>query len=116
MHISCKDCQTEFIHSIGAQKHYEENGWEVPIRCVDCRAVKKMAPFAINCKDCHTDFNFSVGSQIHFKQAGWAAPSRCVGCRKANKAKVSAEAAAVVPTEEQVIAIVEEAFAEKSAE
>jgi hypothetical protein len=75
-----------------------------------------MAPFAINCKDCHTDFNFSVGSQIHFKQAGWAAPNRCVGCRKTNKAKVAAEAAAVVPTEEQVIAIVEEAFAEKPAE
>jgi hypothetical protein len=75
-----------------------------------------MAPFAINCKDCHTDFNFSVGSQIHFTQAGWAAPSRCVGCRKTNKAKVAAEAAAVVPTEEEVIAIVEEAFAEKPAE
>jgi hypothetical protein len=43
-------------------------------------------------------------------------PNRCVGCRKANKAKVVAEAAAVVATEEQVIAIVEEAFAEKPTE
>jgi len=116
MLISCKDCPTQFIHSIGAQKHYEENGWEVPIRCVNCRAVKKMAPFAINCKDCHTDFNFSVGSQIHFKQAGWAAPNRCAPCRKTNKAKIAAEAPAVVVTEEEVIAIVEEAFAEKPAE
>ena len=136
MHISCKDCQNNFVHSIGAQQHYEENGWEVPIRCVDCRAVKKMAPFAINCKDCHTDFNFSVGSQIHFKQAGWSAPSRCAGCRKTNKAKVAAEAAAggINPAEliaaaramvngdgtfnvgadEETIAVVVEAFAEKT--
>ena len=123
MHISCKNCQKEFVHSIGAQQHYEENGWELPIRCVDCRAVKRMAPFAINCKDCHTDFNFSVGSQIHFKQAGWDAPSRCVDCRKANKAKVTTEAAtgggdpaAEKVDEEEVIAVVAEAFAEKSAE
>jgi hypothetical protein len=123
MHISCKNCQKEFIHSIGAQQHYEENGWELPVRCVDCRAVKKMAPFAINCKDCHTDFNFSVGSQIHFKQVGWAAPSRCAACRKTNKAKVAAEAAAGSSDpaaekvdEEEVIAVVAEAFAEKSAE
>lgn len=136
MHISCKDCQNNFVHSIGAQQHYEENGWEVPIRCVDCRAVKKMAPFAINCKDCHTDFNFSVGSQIHFKQAGWSAPSRCAGCRKTNKAKVATEAAAggINPAEliaaaramvngdgtfnvgadEETIAVVVEAFAEKT--
>jgi hypothetical protein len=107
MHIACSDCHAEFVHSIGAQQHYEENGWEVPIRCVDCRAVKKMAPFAINCKDCHTDFNFSVGSQIHFKQAGWAAPSRCVGCRKTNKAKVAAEA-----EKEALIEVVAAAFAE----
>jgi hypothetical protein len=116
MHISCKDCQKDFVHSIGAQHHYEENGWAVPIRCIDCRTVKKMAPFAINCKDCHTDFNFSVGSQIHFKQVGWAAPSRCAGCRKTNKAKVAAEAPAVVATEEEVITIVVEAFTEKPAE
>ena len=49
-------------------------------------------------------------------QAGWAAPNRCAPCRKTNKAKVAAEAAAVVPTEEEVITIVAEAFAEKPAE
>jgi len=114
--------QKDFIHSIGAQHHYEENGWAVPIRCIDCRTVKKMAPFAINCKDCHTDFNFSVGSQIHFKQVGWAAPSRCAGCRKTNKAKVVAETAAgggsdpAASTEEEVITMVAEALAEKPAE
>jgi len=123
MRISCKDCQTEFIHSVASQQHYEENGWSAPVRCVDCRAVKKLAPFAINCKDCHADFNFSVGSQIHFKQVGWAAPSRCAACRKTNKAKVAAEAAAgsgdpaaEKVDEEEVIAVVVEAFAEKPAE
>ena len=100
--IACCDCQTEFIHSIGAQQHYEENGWSVPLRCISCRSAKKaqkLMAFPINCKDCHTDFVFSVGSQIYFKEKGWDAPSRCAGCRKTNKAKAVEAAASAASAE-----------------
>jgi hypothetical protein len=96
--IECQTCHSEFVHSIGAQRHFEENGWAAPVRCVDCRhekkAMGKLSPFPINCGECHEDFTFSVAQQIHFKKEGWEPPVRCVACRKAKKEAAATAAAA----------------------
>lgn len=39
--IICKDCNKEFIFTIGEQKFYKEKGFETPVRCKDCRRSKK---------------------------------------------------------------------------
>jgi len=106
--IECQTCHSEFVHSIGAQRYFEENGWAAPVRCVDCRhekkAMGKLSPFPINCGECHEDFTFSVAQQIHFKKEGWEPPVRCVACRKAKKeaaATAAAAAAAAAAAEEK---------------
>ncbi|MBE6071757.1 MAG: cytochrome C551 [Clostridium butyricum] len=40
--IVCKDCNEEFIFSVGEQEFYKEKGFEnEPIRCSSCRRARK---------------------------------------------------------------------------
>ena len=40
--ITCRDCGSEFIFSVGEQEFYKEKGFEnEPTRCVSCRRAKK---------------------------------------------------------------------------
>ena len=39
--IICKDCQTEFIFTVGEQEFYQEKGFSNPVRCPDCRKARK---------------------------------------------------------------------------
>lgn len=39
--LICKDCGKEFDFTVGEQKFYEEKGFAQPIRCKECREVKK---------------------------------------------------------------------------
>jgi len=62
--LICRDCGKEFIWTASEQKFYKEKGFEnEPVRCPDCRALKKarmnegrgMAPrqsFEITCAEC----------------------------------------------------------------
>lgn len=39
--LICKDCGKEFDFTVGEQRFYEEKGFAAPIRCKECRNVKK---------------------------------------------------------------------------
>ena len=40
--MTCKDCNAEFIFTVGEQEFYKEKGFEnEPQRCLDCRRAKK---------------------------------------------------------------------------
>jgi len=40
--ITCRDCGSEFIFSVGEQEFYKEKGFEnEPTRCSACRRAKK---------------------------------------------------------------------------
>jgi hypothetical protein len=88
--ISCRDCKISFDFSGAAQKRFAKMGFEMPVRCDDCRQKKKDSapkPTLINCSGCHCDFTFSVGAQKHFAEMKWEAPKTCADCRKLKKAK-----------------------------
>ncbi|MCK9439446.1 MAG: zinc-ribbon domain-containing protein [Candidatus Caldatribacteriota bacterium] len=39
--LKCKDCGAEFVFTEGEQKFYTEKNFPDPIRCPECRKVKK---------------------------------------------------------------------------
>ena len=40
--ITCRDCGSEFIFSVGEQEFYKEKGFDnEPTRCISCRRAKK---------------------------------------------------------------------------
>ena len=40
--ITCRDCGSEFIFSVGEQEFYKEKGFDnEPTRCTYCRKAKK---------------------------------------------------------------------------
>lgn len=40
--ITCRDCGSEFIFSVGEQEFYKEKGFDnEPTRCTACRRAKK---------------------------------------------------------------------------
>ena len=40
--ITCRDCGSEFIFSVGEQEFYKEKGFDnEPVRCPDCRRARK---------------------------------------------------------------------------
>jgi len=39
--LSCKDCGQEFVFTKGEQEFYGEKNFPDPIRCGDCRKLKK---------------------------------------------------------------------------
>jgi hypothetical protein len=93
--ISCRDCKISFDFSGAAQKRFAKMGYEMPVRCDDCRQKKKDSapkPILINCSGCHADFTFSIGAQKHFAEMSWGAPKICADCRKVKKAKAKAKA------------------------
>lgn len=39
--LKCKDCGNDFEFTVGEQKFYEDKGYNPPVRCYQCRKVKK---------------------------------------------------------------------------
>ncbi|HEY8436288.1 MAG TPA: zinc-ribbon domain-containing protein [Haloplasmataceae bacterium] len=40
--ITCKDCGTKFVFTVGEQEFYKEKGFEhEPVRCPACRRARK---------------------------------------------------------------------------
>lgn len=39
--LVCKDCSKEFVLTEGEQEFYKEKGLTEPLRCPDCRKVRK---------------------------------------------------------------------------
>ena len=47
--ITCKDCGTEFVFTVGEQQFYAEKGFtNEPVRCAECRAKRKAEKNAKN--------------------------------------------------------------------
>jgi hypothetical protein len=41
MKLSCADCGEEFTFTAGEQKYFLEKAYDIPRRCVKCRAIRK---------------------------------------------------------------------------
>ena len=40
--LTCRDCGSEFVFTVGEQEFYKEKGFENdPVRCPDCRRARK---------------------------------------------------------------------------
>ena len=40
--MTCRDCGSEFVFSVGEQEFYKEKGFDNdPVRCPDCRRARK---------------------------------------------------------------------------
>ena len=40
--LTCRDCGSEFIFSVGEQEFYKEKGFDNdPVRCPECRKARK---------------------------------------------------------------------------
>lgn len=39
--LTCQDCRQEFVFSIGEQEWFDQKGFPPPIRCKECRALRK---------------------------------------------------------------------------
>jgi predicted N-acetyltransferase YhbS len=40
--LTCRDCGSEFVFTVGEQEFYQEKGFtNEPTRCPDCRRAKK---------------------------------------------------------------------------
>lgn len=45
--ITCKDCKTEFVFTVGEQEFYAEKGFtNEPVRCPECRKKRKALKFS----------------------------------------------------------------------
>jgi hypothetical protein len=109
--LDCVDCSESFDFSNAAQKHYAENGWSNPLRCVPCRTKHKaLSPLGICCNMCSKDFMFSVKSQKSYTHNKWKYPVRCRVCHEEYKKtpKVDVVAEADEKAEETVEETVEE--------
>jgi CxxC-x17-CxxC domain-containing protein len=41
--LTCIDCQKPFTFSEDEQRFYQQRGFRVPVRCLDCRAARRAA-------------------------------------------------------------------------
>ncbi len=41
--VTCQDCQTEFVWTVGEQEFFKGKGLEGPTRCMICRGTLKAA-------------------------------------------------------------------------
>lgn len=39
--LTCKDCEKEFVFTEGEQEFYSGKNFPDPLRCPDCRKIKK---------------------------------------------------------------------------
>lgn len=45
--ITCKDCRSQFMWTVGEQRFYKEKGFMPPARCKSCRDKRKMKGTAV---------------------------------------------------------------------
>jgi CxxC-x17-CxxC domain-containing protein len=41
--LTCIDCQKPFAFSEEEQRYYQQRGFRIPVRCLDCRAARRAA-------------------------------------------------------------------------
>jgi hypothetical protein len=105
MEIPCSDCTNVFSFSGKDQIFFQKQGWEQPLRCTDCREVKKTAKLnaapkgkAISCEGCKTEIFFTDAKARLFQEKGWAEPKRCSSCKANRQAAYETKKAAAQPS------------------
>ena len=90
LELSCTDCSSGFLFSGKDQLFFQKNGWSQPLRCNDCRDVKKNTKppgTNIKCCDCQNEFFFSEAKASIFEEKGWIPPKRCRECSQKQKSQ-----------------------------
>lgn len=68
--IRCKDCGRKVTFSVWEQKLFGQKGWPDPIRCIECRRLKKLTTKAledgisITDQPAHVTTCFSCGRKL----------------------------------------------------
>lgn len=83
-----------FLQRLAAQRGGDRE-WQLPRRCVHCRADRRHARQAIThaadqdipcrCANCGDSFLFRVVDQVFYMKNNFAQPRRCPPCRNARK-------------------------------
>lgn len=82
VNLSCMICNNSFIWSAGSQRKAEENGWEQPKRCHECREfIKKTSPTEINCYFCPEKIQWDGFKQLMERHKDWKRPIVCSKCK-----------------------------------
>lgn len=81
--LSCTICDTSFTWSAGSQRKAEENGWEQPKKCLDCRKfIKENMDTEVLCKYCPNTIKWSSFQQLMELHKDWAKPTVCRQCKE----------------------------------
>ncbi|HZK24697.1 MAG TPA: zinc-ribbon domain containing protein [Oscillospiraceae bacterium] len=86
--LTCRECQEEFIFTVGEQEFYAEKGFEnEPARCPSCRAARKQRMngdrserrmYKVTCSEC------GVETEVPFNPS-LDRPVYCRDCFQKNK-------------------------------
>ena len=88
MELSCCDCSNPFTFSGKDQLFFTKNNYSAPVRCPDCRELKKNAKPSgtdLACSDCDNTFFFSDAKARVFEENAWETPKRCSDCTHKHK-------------------------------
>lgn len=80
----CMDCGNEFTIAPAEQKYYISKGFEMPKRCLECRALRK-GTTTIKCTDCGKEVEIPNSRIRYFETKGLHIPKRCDDCAKYKK-------------------------------
>ena len=48
MYLECRDCGKDFAYTAGEQEFFREKGYADPVRCPECRKLKKQKRDSFN--------------------------------------------------------------------
>lgn len=80
----CKRCGKSFIIPPYEQKLDDEKGFDLPLRCPECRELMRKK-IAITCVDCNNVFTITQGKKEAMEAKGLIIPKRCPVCIKFKK-------------------------------
>lgn len=80
----CKRCGKAFVIPPYEQKLNDEKGYELPLRCPECREFMRKK-IEITCVDCNKVFTITEGKKEAMESRGLVLPKRCPTCLKFKK-------------------------------
>lgn len=83
-HEVCIDCGNEFIIAPAEQNYYNEKGFDLPKRCLECRQLRK-GTTKIKCVDCGKEVEIPNSRIRYFQLHGLHTPKRCDACYEYKK-------------------------------
>lgn len=80
----CKRCGKSFVIPPYEQKLDDEKGFDLPIRCAECREEMRKK-IELTCIDCNKVFTITQGKKEAMEAKGLIIPKRCPVCIKFKK-------------------------------